>query len=159
MEASLRKGVLLAVLGHPMLSQKWTGSRASIVKRISVCQRLLPVVVRTRSASDLTCKCCYEKNASWYAKLTRSAFDFACFILLRTLPDSLELSMSAKWHSQVTMYEKGERGRKGGREERARRIKVKDVTCSLVPRLFLPPVFDHLQYAKMEGEGLVHFIM
>ena len=36
---------------------------------------------------------------------------------------------------------------------------MKDVTCSLVPRLFLPPVFDHLQYAKMEGEGLVHFIM
>ena len=25
---------------------------------------------------------------------------------------------------------------------------------SLVPRLFLPPVFDHLQYAKMEREGL-----
>ena len=25
---------------------------------------------------------------------------------------------------------------------------------SLIPRPFLPPVFDHLQYAKMEGEGL-----
>ena len=25
---------------------------------------------------------------------------------------------------------------------------------SLIPGLFLPPVFDHLQYAKMEGEGL-----
>ena len=26
--------------------------------------------------------------------------------------------------------------------------------CSLVPRPFPPPVFDRLQYAKMEGEGL-----
>ena len=25
---------------------------------------------------------------------------------------------------------------------------------SLVPRLFQPPVFDRLQYANMEGEGL-----
>ena len=25
---------------------------------------------------------------------------------------------------------------------------------SLVPRLFLPPVFDRLQYARTEGEGL-----
>jgi len=26
--------------------------------------------------------------------------------------------------------------------------------CSLVPRAFPPPVFDCLQYANMEGEGL-----
>ena len=26
--------------------------------------------------------------------------------------------------------------------------------ASLVPRPFLPPIFDRLQYAKMEGEGL-----
>ena len=26
--------------------------------------------------------------------------------------------------------------------------------ASLVPRLFTPPVFDRLQYAKTEGEGL-----
>ena len=25
---------------------------------------------------------------------------------------------------------------------------------SLIPRLFPPPVFDHLQYASTEGEGL-----
>ena len=25
--------------------------------------------------------------------------------------------------------------------------------CSLVPRAFLPPVSDHLQYANMDGEG------
>ena len=30
---------------------------------------------------------------------------------------------------------------------------------SLVPRASYHPVFDLLQYAKMEGEGLVHFIM
>ena len=30
---------------------------------------------------------------------------------------------------------------------------------SLVPRPSHSPVFDHLQYAKMKGEGLVHFIM
>jgi len=29
---------------------------------------------------------------------------------------------------------------------------------SLVPRLFPPPVFDHLQYANMEGEGLGDFV-
>ena len=27
---------------------------------------------------------------------------------------------------------------------------------SLVPRPYLAPVFDHLQYANMEGEGLVN---
>ena len=30
--------------------------------------------------------------------------------------------------------------------------------CSLVPRPSHRPVYDHLLYAKMEGEGLVHFI-
>ena len=30
---------------------------------------------------------------------------------------------------------------------------------SLVPRPSTPPVFDHLQYAKTEGEGLGNFIM
>ena len=29
---------------------------------------------------------------------------------------------------------------------------------SLVPRPSHHPVFDHLQYVKMKGEGLVHFI-
>jgi len=29
----------------------------------------------------------------------------------------------------------------------------------LVPRASLPPVFDHLQYANMEGEGLGDMIM
>jgi len=28
------------------------------------------------------------------------------------------------------------------------------LTSSLVPRLFPPPVFDHLQYANTEGEDL-----
>jgi len=32
-------------------------------------------------------------------------------------------------------------------------------TASLVPRPFPPPVFDHLQYANMEGEGLGDLIM
>ena len=32
------------------------------------------------------------------------------------------------------------------------------VYCSLVPRPSHRPVFDHLQYAKTEGEGLVHFV-
>ena len=32
------------------------------------------------------------------------------------------------------------------------RVEIED--CSLVPRPFLPPVFDRLQYAKTEGEGL-----
>ena len=56
------------------------------------------------------------------------------------------------------MSEKGEQGRKGGREEGARRIEGKDVTCSLIPRPSHHPGFDRLQYAKMEREGLVHFI-
>ena len=30
---------------------------------------------------------------------------------------------------------------------------------SLAPRLSDHPVFDRLQYAKTEGEGLVYFIM
>jgi len=30
---------------------------------------------------------------------------------------------------------------------------------SLVPRPFPPPVFDHLQYANTEGEGLGDFVM
>ena len=30
----------------------------------------------------------------------------------------------------------------------------KSPIISLVPRLFPTPVFDHLQYAKTEGEGL-----
>ena len=30
--------------------------------------------------------------------------------------------------------------------------------CSLVTRPSTPPVFDHLQYAKMEEEGLGNFI-
>ena len=29
---------------------------------------------------------------------------------------------------------------------------------NLVPRLSHRPVLDRLQYAKMEGEGLIHFI-
>ena len=33
------------------------------------------------------------------------------------------------------------------------------VQCSLIPRLFQPPVFDHLQYAKTEGEGLGEGVM
>ena len=34
-----------------------------------------------------------------------------------------------------------------------------DVTSiSVVPRPSMPPVFDRLQYAKMEGEGLGNFI-
>jgi len=31
---------------------------------------------------------------------------------------------------------------------------VERCQLSLVPRLFLPPVFDRLQYANTEGEGL-----
>ena len=31
---------------------------------------------------------------------------------------------------------------------------IEGLRSSLVPRPFPPPVFDHLQYAKMEGEGL-----
>ena len=31
------------------------------------------------------------------------------------------------------------------------------IFTSLVPRPSHHPVFDHLQYAKMKGEGLVHF--
>ena len=31
--------------------------------------------------------------------------------------------------------------------------------ASLVPRLFTPPVFDRLQYAKTEGEGLGERVM
>ena len=34
-----------------------------------------------------------------------------------------------------------------------------EYTCSLVPRPFPPPVFDHLQYANTEGEGLGDLIM
>ena len=30
---------------------------------------------------------------------------------------------------------------------------------SLIPRPSLPPVFDRLQYAKTEGEGLVNLTM
>ena len=32
------------------------------------------------------------------------------------------------------------------------------IVDSLVPRPSMPPVFDRLQYAKMEGEGLGNFI-
>jgi len=32
-------------------------------------------------------------------------------------------------------------------------------TNSLVPRLFPPPVFDRLQYANMEREGLGDLVM
>ena len=32
------------------------------------------------------------------------------------------------------------------------------VSLDLVPRPFLAPVFDHLQYAKMEREGLGDFV-
>jgi len=32
------------------------------------------------------------------------------------------------------------------------------MVCSLVPRPFTPPVFDRLQYAKTDGEGLGNFI-
>ena len=32
------------------------------------------------------------------------------------------------------------------------------MVCSLVPRPFTPPVFDRLQNAKTEGEGLGNFI-
>jgi len=31
--------------------------------------------------------------------------------------------------------------------------------ASLVPGPFPPPVFDHLQYANMEGEGLEDLVM
>ena len=64
--------------------------------------------------------------------------------------------MSARWHSQVTASEKGEQGREEGGSDR--RIEGKDVTCSLIPRSSYHPGFDRLQYAKMEREGLVHFI-
>ena len=33
-------------------------------------------------------------------------------------------------------------------------IKSSACSASLVPRPSAPPVFDHLQYAKTEGEGL-----
>jgi len=33
-------------------------------------------------------------------------------------------------------------------------IGLEHVGTSLIPRLFLPPVFDRLQHANMEGEGL-----
>jgi len=33
-----------------------------------------------------------------------------------------------------------------------------EAMTSLVPRPSTPPVFDRLQYAKTEGEGLVNFI-
>ena len=33
------------------------------------------------------------------------------------------------------------------------------LAVSLVPRLFPPPVFDHLQYANTEGEGLGDLVM
>jgi len=35
---------------------------------------------------------------------------------------------------------------------------VTTITVSLVPRPSTPPVFDRLQYAKTEGEGLGNFI-
>ena len=35
-----------------------------------------------------------------------------------------------------------------------RHCPVRNPNPSLIPRLFLPPVLDCLQYAKMEGEGL-----
>ena len=41
----------------------------------------------------------------------------------------------------------------GGREDRK---KVKLLGSSLIPRPSLAPVFDCLQYAKMESEGLVN---
>ena len=38
-------------------------------------------------------------------------------------------------------------------------LRVMDPYVRLVPRPSHRPVFDHLQYAKTEGEGLVSFIM
>ena len=52
------------------------------------------------------------------------------------------------WHeSQLAGLPKNfpEEGGETGNEELA---------ISTVPRLFTPPVFDRLQFAKMEGEGL-----
>jgi len=36
---------------------------------------------------------------------------------------------------------------------------LKQNSDSLVPQPFPPPVFDHLQYANMEGEGLGDLVM
>ena len=50
---------------------------------------------------------------------------------------------------------RGGRRRKGGRGDHVQ-IPAKYLGTSLVPRPSLAPVFDRLQYAKTEGEGLVN---
>jgi len=50
------------------------------------------------------------------------------------------------------------RGKKKTEESEDRQFLCFSDLPSLVPRPSHRPVFDHLQYAKMEGEGLVSFI-
>ena len=38
------------------------------------------------------------------------------------------------------------------------KLLLAEVLGSLIPRASLHPVFDRLQYVKMEGKGLVYFI-
>ena len=44
------------------------------------------------------------------------------------------------------------------RTERQYSYTITEVELSLIPRPSLAPVFDCLQYAKTEGEGLVNLI-
>ena len=44
------------------------------------------------------------------------------------------------------------------RTERQYSYTITEVGLSLIPRPSLAPVFDRLQYANMEGEGLVNLI-